>query len=246
MPRIDDSRYRVDCGWDDVPHLDAVTKRELLASTLPYLREARSQGKPAMGAGAIYPLEDRHFVVDPFAVPPYWPRAYGFDVGWNYTAAVWGALDESCDCLYLYTEHKLEKSEPAVHVTAINARGAWIPGVIDPASRAANQKDGTQLLQVYRDLGLDIDPADNGVTAGLEAVWERLSTNRLKVFSTCAKWLNEKRQYRRDPDGKIVKVNDHLMDATRYLVMSGLRRAKTKPQPLGARAAIGGDQRVGY
>jgi hypothetical protein len=32
-------------------------------------------------------------------------------------------------------------------------------------------------------------------------------------------------------EGKIVKKNDHLMDALRYLVVSGLKRAKTKPAP---------------
>lgn len=244
MPAISDARYRVDCGWNDVPHLDEKTKRDLLASTLPYLREARSEGKPSMGAGAIYPLPQSEFVVPPRRIPSYWPRAYGLDVGWNRTAAIWGAMDEASDTLYLYTEHYLEKSMPAVHAAAINARGKWIPGVIDPASRAANQQDGKQLLEIYREW-LDIDPADNGVTAGLEAVWDRLSTGRLKVFSSCRNWLAEHRVYQRDEKGNIVKKFDHLMDATRYLVMSGIKRMRTEPLPI-VGAGAGGDLRAGY
>ena len=56
-----------------------------------------------------------------------------------------------------------------------------------------------------------------------------LSTNRLKVFASLVNWFSEFRLYRRDENGKIVKDKDHLMDNTRYLVMSGLDRAIAKP-----------------
>ena len=42
-------------------------------------------------------------------------------------------------------------------------------------------------------------------------------------------WLSEFRLYRRDEKGNVVKENDHLMDATRYLVVSGLQVATTEP-----------------
>ena len=42
-------------------------------------------------------------------------------------------------------------------------------------------------------------------------------------------WLAEYRLYRRDENGKIVKAHDHLMDATRYLIKSGLDRSKVQP-----------------
>ena len=52
---------------------------------------------------------------------------------------------------------------------------------------------------------------------------------RLKVFRTCVNWLSEYRIYRRNKQGKIVKENDHLMDGTRYLIVSGLNIAKYVP-----------------
>jgi hypothetical protein len=38
------------------------------------------------------------------------------------------------------------KAEPSVHVAAVQARGKWIKGAIDPASRGRTQTDGRQLL----------------------------------------------------------------------------------------------------
>jgi hypothetical protein len=131
--------------------------------------------------------------------------------------------------MYLIAEHYRGQSEPSIHAEAVKAKGKWIPGVIDPASRGRTQVDGRQLLQTYIDLGLDIDIAFNGVESGLYEVWQRLSTGRLKVFKSLENWLYEFRLYRRDEKGHIVKSNDHLMDATRYLVMSGIERARTKP-----------------
>ncbi len=56
-----------------------------------------------------------------------------------------------------------------------------------------------------------------------------MSSGKLKVFRSLGNWLSEFRLYQRDRDGKIVKQNDHLMDATRYLIMSGRDRMRTKP-----------------
>ena len=43
-------------------------------------------------------------------------------------------------------------------------------------------------------------------------------------------WLSEFRIYRRDEKGRIVKQSDHLMDATRYLILSGLQVACREPR----------------
>lgn len=223
------SKAVVTATWDDVPHLTATQKAELWESIPPYQRDARSKGIPQLGSGAIYPVPESDILVDPFQLPPYWARGYGLDVGWNRTAAVWGAHDAEADIVYLYAEHYRGQAEPSVHADAIRAKGAWMNGVIDPAARGRGQKDGSQLLQNYIDLGLNLTLAQNAVEAGLFAVWQRLSSGRLKVFRTLQSWLSEYRLYRRDEKGAVVKTNDHLMDATRYFVVSGLPRASTAP-----------------
>lgn len=220
----------VQCTWDDVPHLDAAAKAKLLARYPAYQRDARSKGIPQLGAGAIYPVPESEILVDPFELPDHWPRAYGLDVGWNRTAALWCAWDGDSDTMYLYSEHYRGQAEPSVHANAIRARGEWIPGVIDPAARGRSQADGRQLLQMYRDLGLELTEADNGVEAGIYSVFERLSAGRIKVFRTLQNWLSEYRLYRRDEKGRIIKVNDHLMDDTRYIAASGRAVATVKIQ----------------
>jgi phage terminase large subunit-like protein len=223
------AKFVVTATWDDAPHLSTATKEMLWNSIPPFQRDARSKGVPQLGSGAIFPVPESDFVVDDFPIPEHWPRVYGMDVGWNRTAVPWAAWDREADIVYLYSEHYRGQAETSIHAESIKARGAWIPGVIDPASRGRSQDDGKQLVQDYIDLGLDLEFAFNGVESGIYEVWQRLSTGRLKVFKSMSNWLYEFRLYRRDEKGRIVKENDHLMDATRYLIMSGLERAKTKP-----------------
>lgn len=228
----DASKAVITATWDDVPHLSEEAKRELMESIPPFQRDARSKGVPQLGAGAIYPVPETDIVVPDFQIPEHWPRVYGMDVGWNRTAAVWAAVDRESGTAYLYSEHYRGQAEPSVQAQGIRARGEWITGVIDPASRGRSQHDGTQLLHSYRELGLDLRLADNAQEAGLYAVWQRLSAGRLKVFESLRNWLSEFRLYRRDDNGKVVKENDHLMDCTRYVVMSGLDIASLKPGPV--------------
>ena len=240
------SKFVIMATWNDVPHLSQAEKDELWDSIPVYQRDARSKGVPQLGSGAIYPVPESEIVVAPFEIPPFWPRAYALDVGWNRTAAVWGALDRESETVYLYSEHYQGQAEPSVHAEAIRARGEWIPGVVDPAARGRSQKDGSRLIDHYHDLGLNLHRADNTVEAGIHRVYQRLSGGRLKVFANLHNWLGEFRIYRRDEKGKIVKENDHLMDATRYLIMTGIEIADLEPHGYDdfdhdtGRSAVGG------
>lgn len=210
----------VNITWEDVPHLSPDAMEKLLASTPPYLRDARSKGDPALGAGLIYPVPLTDVLVEPFALPKGWPRWYGLDVGWNRTAALWHAQNPDDGTIYAYAEHYRGEAEPSVHASAILARGEWIPGAIDPASRGRGQKDGSRMMTEYSELGLSLTKADNAVTTGQDTVWELLSTGRYKIFNTCQAFQKEYRVYRRDEKGVVVKKNDHMMDASRYAIMT--------------------------
>lgn len=223
------TKFVVTATWDDAPHLSEEVKRELLASIPPFQRDARSKGIPQLGAGAIYPVPESDILVQDFEIPEHWPKCYGLDVGWNRTAAAFLAWDRQNDVVYLYSEHYRGQAEPSIHAEAIRSRGDWIRGVIDPASNGRSQHDGIQLIEQYRELGLNIESADNSVESGIYKVWQRLSTGRFKIFKSCQNFLAEYRLYRRDENGKIVKQNDHIMDGSRYGIVSGLERAITKP-----------------
>lgn len=225
----DGSKFVVMATWDDAPHLSDADKAELLASIPAYQRDARSKGVPQLGSGAIYPISEDDFLIDDFEIPPYFAQVYALDVGWNKTAVTWGAWDRETDIVYLTSEYYRGEAEPPVHIAAIQGRGKWINGVIDPAARGRSQRDGEKLMDEYINGGLLLQPAENAVEAGIYSVYTRLSTGKLKVFKSMQNWRTEFRLYRRDEKGKVVKKMDHLMDATRYLCVSGLDYAKVKP-----------------
>lgn len=223
----------IQIGWDDCPHLSEADRAELWESVPAHQRDARAKGIPMLGAGAIYQIPTEHFVIDPLPrIPPHWPRAYGLDVGWNRTAAVWGALDRESDVVYLYSEHYQGNAPPQVHADAIKSRGYWIPGAIDPASAGSGQIDGRQVLKEYQQLDLLLFPADNAVEAGILAIQRRLEAGKLKVYNTLRNWIAEYQIYRREekPPNRPVKENDHLMDASRYLMLTGLALATVEPR----------------
>ena len=91
MPEITETKWLTTATWDDAPHISKEQKKEYLESTEPHLRDARSKGIPSLGSGAIYPIPESEIICDPFPIPSHYPVAYGFDTGWNNTAALWAA-----------------------------------------------------------------------------------------------------------------------------------------------------------
>lgn len=222
------SRVLIGATWQDAPHLSPEAKATLNATIHPQFRAARTRGIPHLGAGSIYQLPEQDIKCNPFLIPKHYRRGYGMDTGWNFTAALWGALDPDTDVLYITFAYKRATSPPSVHAADIKAQGAWMPGVGDAAD--INKLDGRQFIAVYKnDFGLDLTLPNKAVETGIQEVWERFISGRLKVFSSCEAFFEEYRFYRRDKNGKIVKKNDHLLDALRYLVMSGLARMIVQP-----------------
>jgi len=110
----------------------------------------------------------------------------------------------------------------------------WMPGAYDGAGESATQDDGGNLVNLYANSGIrNWVPADKrSVGLGLNTVYQLMETGQLKIFSTCVKTMTELRMYARGEDGKVIKGNDHLMDAMRYAVVSGLPIAQVKSSAL--------------
>ena len=231
----DNSRAVVVCGWDDVPHIDDATKRRLKAEYLPHEIAARTTGVPSVGFGQVYPVPESDFVVAPFVIPDYWPKFAALDPGGSKsdatkkTACLWGAWDQSSDCIYFYSEHYKSLAPIEVHAAAIKARGIWIPVVSDDSTDV----EGNTTVGKYAKQGLLIRKAQKSdKRARIFELFSRLSTGRAKVFSTLTNFLTEYRMYRSDESGKITSKHDHLMNCAEYGCQSGLKVARLKrPDP---------------
>jgi phage terminase large subunit-like protein len=249
------SRCMVMVGWDDVPHLSEQTKRELLDATPVYQHKARRFGIPSLGDGAVFPIDEEKIKIDPIRIPDHWVRICGLDFGWDHpTAAMWLAYDRETDTIYVIDEYGASRTVIPMHASAINARGKWIP-VAWPHDgyQVKDQTNGEQLAQQYRNEGCNMRPLHAqfqptpgsqektsvvSVEAGLQEMLTRMQTGRWKVFSTCVKWFEEFRIYRRE-NGKLVKLFDDRISASRYAMMD-LRYAVPRPSEQRAEESGGG------
>lgn len=231
--------------WDDAPHMTVEMREQKLATiSSEEEKELRSKGAPFAGAGLIFPVSDEKIIVDPFEIPPHFTKINGIDFGWDHPfAAANIAHDRDADCVYLTAEYFESKATPPIHCAAIKPWGEWIP-VVWPADGLQTEKgSGKALMLQYRTQGLYMLPdhftnpprpgeeegtGGYGVEPGLIEMLTRMQTGRFKVFRNCQKFITEKRSYHRDKNGLVVKINDDVISATRYAVMS-LRHARIRP-----------------
>lgn len=226
MPEITPSKYLVTAGWRDVPHLDEKTQSELLAATPVYLRKARSEGIPALGSGAVFPLSEESITCDPIKIPDHWFQIIGIDFGWDHpTAAANLAWDKDSDIIYITATYKRSEATPAIHAIALKPWGDWKPIAWPHDGLQHDKGSGEELADQYRKQGLRMlankathKDGGNGVEAGLMEMLDRMQSGRLKVFTTCTDWLSEYRLYHRK-DGQVVKEFDDAISASRYGMM---------------------------
>ena len=240
------SRGFVQMGIEDAHHIPADRRDEIIAGYPPHEREARANGTPVLGSGAVYPIALEDIVEEPIRIPDHWARICGMDFGWDHpTTAAWLAWDRDTDTVHLYDCYSRTEEVPAVHASAIKSRGdlpvAW------PHDGYKHDSSGSSLRDLYAGYGIRMIPenakyesGDWGVEAGIMDILDRMRTGRFKVSTNCQAWFEEFRTYHRK-DGQIVKRKDDLMDATRYAVMS-LRFARPKRDPMAnIPLSVGGD-----
>jgi phage terminase large subunit-like protein len=237
-----DGQALIQAGWDDAPHMTDTVRDQILAALPPHERKMREQGIPQLGSGLVFPLPESQMVCDPIEIPTYWPRICGIDFGWDHpTAAAWVAWDRDSDIIYIYDTYAMSQEAVPIHASAIKSKGNWIPVIWPMDGRQADKGSGKSLTEQYRSEGVNMTrehfsnppqqgqkegSGGNSVEAGVQEIYTRLMTNRLKIFNNQSKLLEELRMYHRK-DGKIVTKNDDVISAMRYAVMS-VRKARIK------------------
>lgn len=210
----------------DVDHYSPAEREQIIASYPAHEREARSKGTPTMGSGLIFPVVEETITVDPFKIPDHWKHIAGLDFGWDHpTGAAKLAYDADNDIVYLVSDYRESELTPVLHVASLKPWGDWLPWAWPHDGLQHDKGSGEQIAENYRSNGLNMLPeratwsdGTNGVEAGVQDMLERMQTGRWKVFSTCQAWLAERRLYHRK-EGKIVKLADDVISASRYAYM---------------------------
>jgi len=229
----------------DALHYTEEQRTAIIASYPAHEREARVNGVPTLGSGRIYPIDEATIKVPAFEIPVHWARIAGIDFGWDHpSAAIELVWDRDADVVYVVKAHRQKEQTPLLFAATVKPWGDWLPWAWPHDGLQHDKGSGQALRDQYAAQGLAMlkdkathAPADgeeegtggNGVEAGVLELLDRMQTGRFKVFDHLNDWFEEFRMYHRK-DGKIVKLGDDLMSATRYANMMK-RHAITKPQP---------------
>lgn len=173
--------------------------------------------------GMIYSAyEEEVNMVEPFPIPPHWPRYVGIDPGGVNLAMIWIVEDPSTKAYYVYRERHLggQTTEEYAALLLDDAQGENLAMVV-----GGTGSEG----QVRRDFiaaGVNMmEPAFYAVEPGIDRVISLFKQKRLYVFSSLAGLRDELGTYSRelDADGEITerirnKNKYHHLDALRYIV----------------------------
>ena len=211
----------------------------MLSAYPSYQHDARMNGIPMLGSGAIFNADVEQLKFDPATyIPDHWVKLWGIDFGMSHPfAAVLCAWDRETDVFYVLKEYKVKGALPMVHADAILRIAGDIP-IAWPHDGNRTESLGTPVKSQYAQFGLRLmgehatfpDGSMSTESAILE-IQQRMADRRFRVAADLHDWWQEYRSYHRDENGKIVKVDDDLMSATMKAIMM---KRNGRPGPIGA------------
>ena len=244
MNNLQQGQSLTNATWDDASekvtslkggqgHLNEDVMTQILSSYSPHEREMRRYGRPSIGSGLVFPVQEDKLMIDPVQLEDHWPRIAGIDFGWDHpTAVVWVAWDKDEDELYIYDCYRQSKASPSVHAASIRTRSESVPIAYPHDGNRRDSMGNPGLADQYRSLGCNMmlehftnppalghNKGGNSVEEGLMDMLQYMEQGRFHVFNTLADWFEEFRMYHRK-GGKVVPFKDDLMSATRYAVLS--------------------------
>jgi len=221
-------------SWDDNPYLTQEEKQYLIANLPPDVLESRQHGHFVAAEGLVFPNFDVQNIIEPFVLREVDAYYIGIDPGYrNPTAVVWvAAVGEN---LYVVSDYEVAGLTVADHSQAILQRtqdlGWDLKQVRILIDSAANQKTSAcevSTAMQYRNHGLSVDTNVNKNLANglleMKACFGNADGKcSLFIFKNCVHVIGELRGYYWGDGEQPQKVNDHTIDALRYVVMDWRR-----------------------
>lgn len=230
---------------EDAGHYTAEERQAIIDSYPAHERRARVEGFPALGSGHVFPFPEEDLRCAPFPIPQHFVKINGVDFGFDHPfAAAHCAWDREDDIFYITRTYRSTGGAAPIHAAAMRPWGDWVPTAWPHDGLQHDKGSGAQLAEQYRENGINMlhehathEAGGFGLEAGLSDMAERMQTGRWKVFDGNEDWFGEYRLYHRE-DGKIIKLRDDLLSASRYALM--MRRfAVSPPVKARARAPVG-------
>ncbi len=235
--RENPSQYQkvVNISLVDVPDrvLSPEQKEKMINSYPEHERAARIEGLPMVGEGLIYQVPDEQVSIEPFDIPSHFAQLNAMDFGLGkHGIFVNLAWDRDDDVIYLtkifsgFNKETGLNMMPAEEAAHILKWGSSIPVAWPHDGHKEEKGTGRVMMSYYEDAGLSMLPdhathEEGGfkVESGIKQMNDRMRSGNFKVFSHLRDFFDEKRIYHRKK-GRIVKANDHVLDATRIGMMA--------------------------
>jgi len=134
--------------------------------------------------------------------------------------------DKDSDTFYVSKAWKARNMSPAQAWGATKNWSENVPTAWPQDGLQTEKGSSKQLKEYYIEAGFNMlqdhatwPDGGNGVEVGLMEMRDLMVTGRFKVFAGLRDWFEEFTQYHRDENGKIHKLKEDLLDATRYAYM---------------------------
>lgn len=181
-------------------------------------------GERCIAEGLVFPMYEKAMC----AVPEGEPTSYCISIDYGtlnaFAALLWAQMDGKWYAIreYYYSgrESKIQKTDEQ-YAQEIDAwcMDVWdkqqkIKTIIDPSAASF-------ITLMQRRGHYKVIKADNAVLDGIRETANALDNGYVKISITCKHWQEEAAGYSWDGESqedRPIKVNDHLMDATRYFV----------------------------
>ena len=191
----------------------------------------RYEGEFKKMEGLVYDLPD-DLIIEPDEDVLYKASFIGVGIDWGFrnpAAIVGGALYDGI--WYIFDEWKEIEKTTAEIIQVLQNRMKE-----QRIQRAFPDPAEPDRAEELRRAGINVANVNKDITGGISTIQQLIKDKRLFVFNTCQDFLDEINSYHypEGEEGKPFKdlpekIDDHLMDAVRYLIHSYQPMKETKP-----------------
>ena len=240
-------------SWDDVPEYDPWGEAFLLNSTrqqlerdyLPHERDARIQGKPIMGKGAVFQMRDwpTYRTGDiPFQEMRNISRVIALDLGLVNDKTVislmyWDPYEKTAWLHRQIVVQGVEEAVPTQYINHLLRPEVYGTPIVLPADANTSGRytmSSTSIRELFEQYELNVAPnaimnppdgqgrVTNHKSYGINQMRQMLEVGSLMVNENCVEFLREAQNYYVDTHGRFSDPDD-CIDSARYALLACLQ-----------------------